>query len=112
MALESTPYVAPRMAGRVVAIASRFAQPPRQAPAEVAVHRLHGEQDRVLPIGLAVEAHQAWCRLGGSMPSSQRSLAWDRRNGAASAAVRQAALQTRDHASNLMFFSLITRDHN
>ena len=65
MSLESTQRAAPRLAGRVVAIAGRFAQPPHQAPAEVALHLLHGEQDRVMPVGLAVEAHQAWCRLGG-----------------------------------------------
>ena len=65
MVLESTQCAAPRVASRVVAIAGRFAQPPHQAPTDVAVHLLHGEQDRVMPVGLAVEAQQALNRLGG-----------------------------------------------
>ena len=57
MALESTQQE-PLVAGRVVAIAGRFAQPPRVAPAGTAVHLMHGEQDGVMPVGLAVDAER------------------------------------------------------
>lgn len=67
MALESTqvPGAAP-LAGRVVAIAGRFALPPRQAPAGVLLHLMHGDQDRVMPAGLAVAAEQALRALGAA----------------------------------------------
>lgn len=55
MALEATQLVEPP-AGRVVAIAGRFAQPARVAPAGTVVHLLHGEDDRVMPAGLAADA--------------------------------------------------------
>jgi phospholipase/carboxylesterase len=64
MALESSQRAAPPIASRVVAIAGRFAQPPRRAPADVAVHLLHGEQDQVMPITLAVEAQRELSALG------------------------------------------------
>ena len=64
MSLESTQRAAPRLARRVVAIAGRFAQAPRHAPADVVIHLLHGEEDRVMPIGLAVEAQRALGALG------------------------------------------------
>lgn len=64
MALESTQKSEP-IAGRVVAIAGRFAQPPRVAPSQVAVHLLHGEQDRVMPASLATDAAAQWRALGG-----------------------------------------------
>jgi phospholipase/carboxylesterase len=63
MALESTQH-AEANAGRVVAIAGRFAQPPRVAPAGTVLHLVHGEQDRVMPIGLAVDAERQWRALG------------------------------------------------
>ncbi|MDH5540562.1 MAG: esterase [Rhizobacter sp.] len=63
MALEATQHSAP-VAGRVVAIAGRFAQPPRVAPAGTLVHLMHGEQDRVMPVGLAVEAERQLRALG------------------------------------------------
>ena len=67
MALESTQLSdASRHAARVVAIAGRFAQPPRYKPENVAVHLLHGEQDHVMPIRLAMEAEQALRSLGAS----------------------------------------------
>jgi phospholipase/carboxylesterase len=65
MALESTQKSEP-IAGRVVAIAGRFAQPPRVAPSQVAVHLLHGEQDRVMPVSLATDAKAQWRALGGA----------------------------------------------
>jgi len=64
MALESTQDAGPPSSGRVIAIAGRFARPPRQAPAELAVHLMHGEQDRVMPVTLAVDADRALRELG------------------------------------------------
>lgn len=65
MALESTQQREP-VANRVVALAGRFPQPPRAAPARVALHLLHGEQDRVMLASLAVDAAARWRALGGS----------------------------------------------
>ncbi len=59
MALEST-QLPTALAHRVVAIAGRFAQPPRQAPLGASVHLLHGEQDGVIP---AAEGRDAAARL-------------------------------------------------
>jgi phospholipase/carboxylesterase len=63
MALASTQAEGPPGSTRVIAIAGRFAQPPHQAPM-AAVHLMHGEQDRVIPIDLAVDADRALRRLG------------------------------------------------
>lgn len=65
MALESTQEPQP-LAGRVIAIAGRFAQPPRAAPSNLAVHLLHGEQDRVMPAALAGDAASQWRASGGT----------------------------------------------
>jgi phospholipase/carboxylesterase len=65
MALESTQQPG-QLASRVVALAGRLARPPRVAPAQVAVHLLHGEQDRVMPPTLAVDAAAQWRSLGGA----------------------------------------------
>lgn len=65
MALESTQQSEP-IAGRVIAIAGRFAQPPRIAPPQVLLHLLHGEQDGVMPAALATDAVAQWCALGGA----------------------------------------------
>ena len=64
MALESTQQAQPQIARRVIAIAGRFAQPPRMAPAGTVVNLMHGEQDRVMPVGLAVEAEAQLRTLG------------------------------------------------
>jgi phospholipase/carboxylesterase len=65
MALESMQCPEPQpLAGRVVAIAGRFAQSPHRASKGVAVHLLHGDEDRVMPVGLAVEGHTALQHLG------------------------------------------------
>lgn len=64
MALESTQQPEP-IAGRVLALAGRFAQPPRVAPPHVVLHLLHGEQDRVMPPALAADAAMQWRALGG-----------------------------------------------
>lgn len=68
MALESTQLSgASRHAARVVAIAGRFAQPPRIKPENVAVHLLHGEQDHVISVRLAMEAERQLQALGASI---------------------------------------------
>ena len=64
MALESTQQTDP-IAQRVIALAGRFAQPPRVAPPHVVLHLLHGEQDRVMPWALATEAATQWRALRG-----------------------------------------------
>lgn len=64
MALESTQQDEP-LAERVIAIAGRFAQPPRVASSQVALHLLHGEQDPVMPVALAADAALQWRALGG-----------------------------------------------
>ena len=63
MALEATQQDQP-VAGRVIAIAGRFAQPPHVAPAGTVLHLMHGEQDRVMPVGLAVDAERQLRALG------------------------------------------------
>ncbi len=70
MALESTQQREP-LAACVIAIAGRFAQPPRLASPQVALHLLHGDQDRVMPPPLAAEAAAQWRALGG-----QAMLEW------------------------------------
>jgi phospholipase/carboxylesterase len=65
MALESTQRPEP-VSGRVVALAGRFAQAPRVAPPQVALHLLHGDQDRVMAPALADDAVRQWRALGGS----------------------------------------------
>ncbi|ACB33061.1 phospholipase/Carboxylesterase [Leptothrix cholodnii SP-6] len=55
MALESTQQPTP-LAARIVAIAGRYAQPPRVAPASTQVHLMHGDADPVMPVRLSVDA--------------------------------------------------------
>jgi phospholipase/carboxylesterase len=62
MALESTQRT-PELAHRVVAVAGRFAKPPRVAPA-AAIHLLHGEQDPVIPASQSREAEALLRQLG------------------------------------------------
>jgi phospholipase/carboxylesterase len=65
MALEATQQeVSP--ATRVIAIAGRFAQAPQRAPAGTTVHLLHGERDPVMPISVALEAHDQLRALGAT----------------------------------------------
>ena len=59
MALESTQWPEP-IAARVIALADRFAQPPRDAR-----RLLHGEQDRVMPPALAGRRRGAVARTRG-----------------------------------------------
>lgn len=55
MALEST-QEAQALSGRVVAMAGRFAAPPRRAPAPGRIHLLHGDADGVVPARHSAEA--------------------------------------------------------
>jgi phospholipase/carboxylesterase len=64
MALESTQQPEPLVA-RVVAIAGRFAQAPRSAPSGLALHLMHGDQDRVMSPALGDDATRQWRALGG-----------------------------------------------
>jgi phospholipase/carboxylesterase len=64
MALESTQTDSPP-AGRVIALAGRFAQPPRVAPLATRVHLIHGDADPVMPVRLAEDALGQLQALGG-----------------------------------------------
>lgn len=64
MALESTQREK-LMARQVIAIAGRFAQSPRCAPAAVTLHLLHGERDPIMPVALANQGAAQWQALGG-----------------------------------------------
>ena len=66
MSLESTQQGG-TLAGRVVAIAGRFAQAPRRAPSGTALHLMQGDQDRVMPLALAVDANAALQVLGAAV---------------------------------------------
>ena len=64
MALESTQTDSPP-AGRVIALAGRFAQPPRVASLATRVHLIHGDADPVMPVRLADDALGQLQALGG-----------------------------------------------
>ncbi len=64
MALESTQADGAPLPGRVVALAGRFAQTPRRPPHETDLHLMHGDQDRVMPVSLAVDADRHLRALG------------------------------------------------
>lgn len=66
MSLEATQVSDTPLAGRVIAIAGRFAQALQRAPQGVAVHLLHGDQDQVMPVLLADSAHQQLQALGAT----------------------------------------------
>jgi phospholipase/carboxylesterase len=55
MALEATQQ-ARMLAGRIVAIAGRFARTPRRTPPGTLLHLMHGDEDRVIPMALASDA--------------------------------------------------------
>ena len=63
MALEATQQDT-QIARRIIAIAGRFAQPPRVAPVNTVFYLMHGEQDRVMPVRLSVDAERALRALG------------------------------------------------
>ena len=52
---------------QVIAMAGRFAQAVRQAPAGTQVHLIHGEQDAVVLPQWSVQAHQQIGALGGTV---------------------------------------------
>lgn len=54
----------PVLAGRVVAIAGRFAVMPESLPASIAFHFIHGAQDQVIPARHAVETAAAFRQRG------------------------------------------------
>jgi phospholipase/carboxylesterase len=66
MALESTQQ-SQILAGRVIAIAGRFAQPPRSAPPETTLHLIHGEQDPVIPPASSIDAARRLEGLGAEV---------------------------------------------
>jgi phospholipase/carboxylesterase len=63
MGLASTQSDEP-IAGRVVAIAGRFAEPPRVRPCDCEVNLLHGDVDPVMPVALARQARDQLSELG------------------------------------------------
>ena len=64
MALEATRSET-ACAGRVVAIAGRFAELPDRAAAATTLHLFHGKQDEVIPYRHTVEAVQHLLQIGG-----------------------------------------------
>jgi len=66
MSLEATQTPEPA-AGKVIAMAGRFAQPVRQAPAGLQFHLIHGEQDGVILPQWSVQAQQQLGALGGGV---------------------------------------------
>jgi len=68
MALESTQVqMELPPAQRVIAMAGRFAQPVRRAPAGLKFHLIHGEQDSVVPTRSSVEAERALQAAGADV---------------------------------------------
>jgi phospholipase/carboxylesterase len=66
MALESA-RAGERLAGRIVALSSRFAALPEAAPEGVTLHLIHGKADSVIPYGHAVTAAERLVRLGADV---------------------------------------------
>lgn len=54
-------------AGRVVAIAGRYARLPERAPAHTTIHLLHGKEDPVMPYRLVIDAAHRLRDLGGDV---------------------------------------------
>lgn len=68
MALESTQGEAELPPAQcVIALAGRFAQPVRRAPAGLKFHLIHGDQDGVVPSRSSVEAARALQAAGGDV---------------------------------------------
>jgi phospholipase/carboxylesterase len=66
MALEATQQ-AEIPAGRVIAVAGRFAAAPRVAPPHTELNLLHGQEDRVMPIAVAADAASSLLALGAQV---------------------------------------------
>lgn len=64
MALESTSVETP-VAGRVIAVAGRFAALPTRAPAATTLHLIHGKADSVVPYRHTIAAAERIIGLGG-----------------------------------------------
>jgi phospholipase/carboxylesterase len=68
MALEATQRAAaPALAGRVVAIAGRFAVPPAHPAPETTFHLFHGKHDPVIPYRFAIEGAERLIALGADV---------------------------------------------
>jgi phospholipase/carboxylesterase len=68
MALEATQRAdAPALAGRVVAIAGRFAVPPAYPAPETTFHLFHGKHDPVIPYRFAIEGAERLIALGADV---------------------------------------------
>lgn len=66
MSLEASATPSPP-AGRVVAIAGRYARLPERAPAHATIHLLHGKEDPVFPYRHAIDAAHRLRELGGDV---------------------------------------------
>jgi len=66
MALEAT-RASPTPAGRVVAIAGRFASLPAHAALHTTLHLIHGKSDPVIPYRHTIEAAEHLIGLGGDV---------------------------------------------
>ena len=66
MALEAV-QAEPNLAGRVIAVGSRYAYVPQHAPQGVCIHLLHGTADAVLSYRLAVDAANALVAEGADV---------------------------------------------
>lgn len=66
MALEAT-RASPTPAGRVVAIAGRFATLPAHAASHTTLHLIHGKSDPVIPYRHTIEAAEHLIGLGGDV---------------------------------------------
>jgi phospholipase/carboxylesterase len=66
MALESTQLESP-VAERVIAIAGRYARPPRTAHAAVRTHLMHGDADGIMPVQGALDALAQLQALGAAV---------------------------------------------
>ena len=74
MALESTRDAAP-IAGRVAAIAGRFAELPTKSAADTVVHFIHGKRDLVMPYTSTLAAAERIAALGGNVTADILPLA-------------------------------------
>jgi phospholipase/carboxylesterase len=68
MALASS-QTSEQLAGRIVAIAGRFARPPEKAPIATTLHFIHGDRDPVVPYSHTVRAAERLVRLGADVTS-------------------------------------------
>lgn len=59
MSLEATQFNE-RTAGKIIAIAGRFAQPPRTKPNVTKVYLLHGDQDKVIAVDYSKQATESF----------------------------------------------------